>query len=138
MIISPQERMLVQDSFDKLMVNSDKTADLFYSHLFEIAPDLKPLFANANMGEQGSKLLTMIAAVVRSLNDFHRVLPAIQEMGERHVAYGVKKEHYPLLGESLLWTLEQSLGDGFTPATKEAWTNVYNSIADIATQGVYD
>ena len=138
MIISPEERMLVQDSFNKVMANSDNAADLFYGYLFEIAPELEPLFANANMGEQGSKLMNMIAAVVGSLNDFHRVLPALKEMGERHVGYGVKKEHYPLLGESLLWTLEQSLGDEFSPAAKEAWANVYNIIVDVATQEAYD
>lgn len=137
-IISPEERMLVQDSFNKMMTNSDTAADLFYSHLFEIAPQLKPLFADADMGDQGHKLMNMIAAIVGSLNDIHRVLPAIRELGERHVTYGVQKEHYALLGETLLWTLEQSLGDEFTPATEAAWANVYNNIVDVATQEAND
>lgn len=138
MIISPQERMLVQDSFEKMMANSDTAADLFYPHLFEVAPQLQPLFAEANMGEQGRKLMNMIAAVVGSLNDMHRVLPEIKEMGERHVNYGVKPEHYPILGETLLWTIEQVLGDEFTPAAKEAWANVYKTIVDVATQDAYE
>jgi hemoglobin-like flavoprotein len=46
------------------------------------------------------------------------------------VAYGVTDEHYSSVGRALIWTLERVLGADFTPEVKEAWTTVYNVIAD--------
>jgi hemoglobin-like flavoprotein len=58
-----------------------------------------------------------------------RLLPAVRLLGQRHVGYGVQSSHYQTVGEALLWTLGQGLGDKFTPAVEEAWTAAYLLLA---------
>jgi hypothetical protein len=89
------------------------------------------------MKEQGRKLMAMIGTAVNALSNVEAVVPAIQDMGKRHVAYGVKPEDYDSVGAALLWTLEQGLGDDFTPDTKEAWATVYGLVATTMKDAAY-
>jgi hemoglobin-like flavoprotein len=72
----------------------------------------------------------VIGTVVNGLNMLDQLSPAVSNLGRRHMAYGVTDEHYSSVGRALIWTLEQVLGADFTPEVKEAWTTVYNVIAD--------
>lgn len=119
---------LVQDSWAKVVPIADTAAMLFYDRLFESAPDVKPLF-KGDIKSQGRKLMAMISVAVNGLSNLETIVPAVQDLGRRHVKYNVKKEHYAVVGSSLLWTLEQGLGDAFTPETKDAWTAVYGVLA---------
>ena len=79
----------------------------------------------------------MIDVAVKGLNDLDTLVPAVQELGNRHPAYGVKAEHFDSVGAALLWTLEQGLGDEFTPDVKEAWTEVYNVLSGVMKEAGY-
>ena len=118
----------VQSTFAKVEPIAPQAAELFYGRLFELDPSLKPMF-KGNMEEQGAKLMRMIGIAVRGLNDLGSIVPAVQNLGVRHIEYGVKDEHYDTVGAALLWTLEQGLGDDFTPDVKQAWTDVYTVLA---------
>ncbi len=126
--MTPEQIKLVQESWEKVKPISDKAAELFYGKLFEINPGYKALFPN-DMAEQGRKLMAMINTAVNSLNNLEAVVPAVQDMGKRHVAYGVKPEDYDAVGEALLWTLGAGLGDAFTEPVKQAWTDTYVILA---------
>ena len=119
---------LVQESFAKVAPIAETAAGLFYQRLFELDPSLAGLF-KGDMKEQGRKLMTMIAAAVRGLDDVGRLLPVLQNLGAKHAGYGVKDADYDTVGAALLWTLERGLGDAFTPEVKAAWAAVYAVIA---------
>lgn len=127
--MKPEQRMLVQTSFEKVLPIADTAAALFYSRLFALNPGLKMMF-KGDMQEQGRKLMTMLKVAVSSLDRLDQLVPAVQKLGERHATYGVQAEHYEAVGAALLWTLEQGLGDAFTPATREAWATVYVLLAN--------
>ncbi len=127
--MTPTQVQLVQATWEKVVPIADTAASLFYGKLFELDPSLKPLFTS-DIKEQGKKLMQMITVAVRGLNDLDKLVPAVQALGRRHVAYGVKDEHYATVGTALLWTLEKGLGDAFTPDVKEAWATVYGILAD--------
>lgn len=127
--MTPTQVELVQATWEKVVPIADTAASLFYGKLFELDPSLKPLFTS-DIKEQGKKLMQMITVAVRGLNDLDKLVPAVQALGRRHVAYGVKDEHYATVGTALLWTLEKGLGDAFTPDVKEAWATVYGILAD--------
>ena len=114
--MTADEVVLVQSSFAQVAPIADTASALFYGRLFETNPELRPLFAE-DMTEQRRKLIQMLAMVVGGLSRPETVLPAAQALGVRHVSYGVTPEHYAPVGAALLWTLEQGLGDEFTPAT---------------------
>lgn len=119
---------LVQASWEKCVPIADQAAALFYGRLFELDPSLKPLF-KTDIKEQGKKLMTMITVAVRGLGDLGKLVPAVQDLGKRHVAYGVTDAHYDTVGAALIWTLEKGLGASFTADVKEAWVEVYTVLA---------
>lgn len=126
--MTPEQVALVQSSWEKVVPIKEKAAELFYGKLFELDADLKPLF-KGDMVEQGRKLMMMINTVVTKLNKLDEIVPAVQDLGKRHVAYGVTDAHYDTVGAALLWTLGAGLGDAFTDEVKEAWTAAYTTLA---------
>ncbi|EON21046.1 hemoglobin-like protein (Hmp) [Cupriavidus sp. GA3-3] len=126
--MTPQEITLVQSSWQKVVPIKEKAAELFYGKLFEMDPSLRPLFKGDTV-EQGRKLMAMINTVVTKLDQLDDIVPAVQELGRRHVAYGVKDEDYDTVAGALLWTLGAGLGDAFTDEVKGAWTSAYVILA---------
>lgn len=126
--MTPQQLILVQESWEKVKPISDTAAQLFYGKLFELDPSLKDMF-KGDMAEQGKKLMTMINVAVNGLKRLEAIVPAVQDLGKRHVGYGVKDEDYDTVGAALVWTLSQGLGDGFTDEVKDAWVSVYGILA---------
>lgn len=131
---------LVQSSFEKVKPIAATAAEIFYTKLFELDPKLKPLFPTAKegaMAEQGNKLMMMLSSAVAGLSALDKLIPILQDLGKRHVAYKVEKSHYDTVGAALLGTLEAGLGDDFTPEVKAAWTKVYTVMAGVMIEAAY-
>ena len=128
--MTPQQVALVQSSFRKVVPIAPQAAEIFYARLFELAPQVRPLF-NGDMKEQGRKLMTMLATVVNGLHRLDMIVPAAQALARRHVAYGAEPAHYPVVGAALLDTLAQGLGEDFTPEVREAWTTAYGTLSGV-------
>ena len=127
--MTPDQVKAIQDSFAKVVPISEQAAALFYGRLFEIAPEVKPLF-RGDIKEQGRKLMAMLAAVVNGLGNLESVLPAASALAKRHVDYGVKAADYEPVGAALLWTLERGLGPQWTPELAAAWAEAYAVLSD--------
>lgn len=134
--MTPQQVEQVQATFAKIAPIADQAATLFYGRLFETAPEVRALFSG-DMDVQGQKLMNAIATVVNSLGEIAAVTPAVCDLAKRHVAYGVRPEHYELVGGALLWTLEQELGDDFTPAVSAAWAAAYAVLSEMMIAAAY-
>jgi hemoglobin-like flavoprotein len=128
MAMTPAQVDEVKRSFALVAPIADQAGTLFYTRLFEIDPSLRPLF-KADIEAQSKKLMQMIAVAVNGLDRLETIVPAIQALGARHAGYGVTDEHYDTVATALLWTLEQGLGDAFTPAAREAWIAAYLLLA---------
>ena len=122
--MTPEQVKAIQDSFKLVAPISEQAAALFYGRLFEIAPEVKPLF-RGDMAEQGRKLMATLGVVVNGLGNLEAVLPAASALAKRHVDYGVKAQDYAPVGAALLWTLESGLREHWTPAVAEAWGAAY-------------
>ena len=128
--MTDEQVRLVQESFDKVRPISEVTADLFYKRLFELDPSLRVMF-KGDLKEQGKKLMSTLSFAVNGLAKLDSIVGAVEELGRRHVGYGVKTEHYATVGEALLWTLQQGLGDDFTSEVKFAWVEAYGLLAGV-------
>jgi nitric oxide dioxygenase len=133
-MIMPDDIVRVRASFALVVPIKEATADLFYGRLFEIAPQARALFPD-DLSEQKRKLMAMIATAVGGLNKLDALAPTVKALGARHVAYGAKAEHYAVVGEALLWTLERGLGEAFTPEVRQSWTKVYGTLAALMQAG---
>ena len=134
--MTPEQVQLVQQSFSKVAPIADQAALMFYDRLFEVAPQVKAMFP-ADMTEQRKKLMATLAIVVNGLSNLESILPAASALATRHVAYGAKAEHYPVVGSALLWTLEKGLGEAWTADVAGAWTAAYGTLSSFMISEAY-
>ncbi|HEV8696367.1 MAG TPA: globin family protein [Candidatus Limnocylindrales bacterium] len=129
--MTPTEKQLIRSTWAAVEPIQDVASDLFYARLFELDPKLAALFAETDMRRQGRMLMQTLAIVVKSLDDLSVVVPAVEALGRRHVGYGVQPEDYGTVGAAFLWTLEQGLGDAFTPEARAAWAGAYGIVSSV-------
>lgn len=132
--MTPEEKILVQQTFAQVVPIAEQAATLFYGRLFELDPSLRPLF-KGDIGEQGKKLMQTIGYCVSKLNVLEEIVPTVKDLGRKHAGYGVKESAYDTVGVALLWTLDKGLGAAFTPEVKAAWTEVYGILAATMIEG---
>lgn len=126
--MTPEKIDLVTESWKQIAPIADAAATLFYDKLFELDPALRSLF-KGDMQEQKKKLMQTLAFAVSSLRKPEALLPAVQALGQRHAGYGVSDSMYDTVATALLWTLEKGLGEAWTPTLKQAWVEVYVTLA---------
>ncbi|MEM7464034.1 MAG: globin family protein, partial [Pseudomonadota bacterium] len=134
-LITPQQKQMVWKTWEKIVPIADTAADLFYSRLFEIDPDVKTLFAKSDMSTQKTKLIQTLASAISCLDSTETLKPLLVDLGRKHADYGVVASHYETVGSALLWTLEQGLGEDWTPEAAAGWTAAYIFIAETMQSG---
>lgn len=134
--MTPDQIDQIQASFKKVAPIADVAADIFYTRLFEIAPEVKPMF-KGDISEQGKKLMATLGVVVNGLKNLDAIVPVAEQLAVKHIDYGVKEEHYQPVGEALIFTLEKGLGEDFTPELKESWTAAYSTLAGAMIAAAY-
>ena len=122
---------LVQDSFrTQVQPIADAAATLFYARLFELDPDLRPLF-KTDPAVQRRALMSMLGTAINGLDHLDSLVPAVENLGRRHVGYGVRDRDYDTVGQALLDTLDQGLGESFNPELRAAWAEAYGLLASV-------
>jgi hemoglobin-like flavoprotein len=129
--MTPEQQALVRDSWERFEPTVRSAGAHFYDRLFELDPEARRLFAATDMSVQEAKLMQMFDDIVRSLDQPAELVPEVAALGRRHAHYGVKDGDYESVGAALLWTLEQVLGEAFTPDVREAWSEAYLLVATV-------
>jgi hemoglobin-like flavoprotein len=124
--MTPEQIRLVQGSWQR--IEPVRFASLFYSRLFALDPSVRKLF-KTDLEEQGRKAMTVISTAVGSLARLDRIAPAVQDLGRRHVGYGVEERHYAVVGVALIWTLEHELKHHFNAEVDQAWRAAYQILS---------
>jgi methyl-accepting chemotaxis protein len=119
----------LETSFDLVAPRGDELMDEFYSRLFETAPAVKPLFAHTDLKRQKAMLLGTLVLLRKSLRDIDAIVPKLRELGARHVAYGARPEHYPVVGEVLLASMAAVAGPAWKPEYERAWSEAFSVVA---------
>jgi nitric oxide dioxygenase len=93
---------------------------LLFKNIFTIAPgalqlfsfrDTKNLYENPKFKTHVKKVVNTVGVAVEMLENLDELVPILQQQGKNHVPREVKPEHYPIVGQALLDTLEAGLGD---------------------------
>jgi hemoglobin-like flavoprotein len=122
--MTPHQIELVQNSLNMIAPNLESVTMTFYDRVFERDPSLRRMFHGPQQA-QARKLGHVLTVVVSGLSRPQQILGAVEELGRRHLLYGVRQEHYATVGAALLWTLQTGLGDAFTSEVREAWACAY-------------
>ncbi len=134
-MLNEKQKELVRTSFAAVAPIAPTAAALFYRRLFELDPTLRGMFRQANMEEQGRKLMQALSMAVASLDRLETLIQPLKAMGRRHAEYGVETGHYETVAAALLLTLEEGLGKLFTEEVRDAWTQVYALLAQTMQEG---
>jgi hemoglobin-like flavoprotein len=127
-MMTAQEITLIKKSWSIFRdIDPALVGDVFYSKLFLENPELRKMFPR-QMEAQYRKLLDMLSTIVARL-ERDELSEDIAAMAWRHEGYGVKPEHYNMVGKALLWTLQKGLGDEWTREVQSAWINCYSILS---------
>jgi nitric oxide dioxygenase len=128
---------VIKTTWKLAAANAETVGPLFYNTLFEIAPELKPMFGRTTVPEQSKKLLAMLAYVISKLDSLEDIIDEIAKLARRHVKYGVEDSHYTYVGQALLMTLEKGLGSAWNEEVKEAWATCYGVLSTAMMNAAY-
>ena len=129
-----RQTQLIRQSFESAAEFQIAFTKLFYGRLFELQPTLRPLF-KISIEEQSKKLLDTLRTIVDGVDRIDELRPALQELGRKHVRYGVRPEYYEVLRSALLWTFAQALGVEFDTETRAAWDQILRIVSSIMLEG---
>jgi hemoglobin-like flavoprotein len=135
--MNARQKQIVVESFPLIREIAIPVSLLFYGRLFDLDPSLRKLFT-IDMTEQSKKLVAMLDSIVSSIDDWDKIVPVLRELGQRHVAYGVKPEHYDTLCSALVWAFGQGLQPGFNEEVRSAWTAIIQAVNEQMKIGAAD
>jgi hemoglobin-like flavoprotein len=127
-IMTSDQMLLLRMSFVTVMDRKAEAGRVFYDHLFTIAPELRVLF-KGDMNAQAHKFIEMLAIVVGLLSNPTALSQTLTQLSHRHRGYSVHDKHFDYVGDALLLTLADILGEEFTPELKTTWRDLYNMVA---------
>lgn len=132
--MKPPHKHLIRKSFATVEAHGSIAALIFYRRLFELDPELRPLF-KGDIEVQAKKLTDMLGSLISLLEQGEALEAELEAMGARHAGYGVQDSHYATVGEALLTMVEEVLGDDYTAETEEAWTILYQAVEMLMKRG---
>jgi hemoglobin-like flavoprotein len=125
----------LETSFDIVAPRGDDLMDVFYARLFDAAPAVRPLFASTDLRRQKAMLLGALVLVRKSLRDLDAILPALHKLGARHVRYGARAEHYPVVAAVLIASMAEIAGPAWSPRHEQAWAAALGVVAGAMLEG---
>jgi hemoglobin-like flavoprotein len=118
----------LETSFDAVAPHGDELMNVFYARLFAAAPGVRSLFPR-DMERQKKMLLSALVLLRKSLRNLEGIVPALRELGARHVAYGARPEHYPVVGAALIAAMVEIAGPEWKPEYTDAWSAAFEVVA---------
>lgn len=126
----------VQASYQDLGPSKGFLTNVFYRRLFAIAPQARALFPE-DMSEQMSKLESMLDFLVNNLRQPMFLAGKIKRLARRHVTYGAEPAHYELVGEALIYALDELTPGGLSHERKLLWGQVYGFVSTTMIDAAY-
>ncbi|TCP32307.1 nitric oxide dioxygenase [Scopulibacillus darangshiensis] len=124
---------IVKATVPVLEEKGDAITVSFYNHLFSEHPELYNVFNQTHQKQQKQQraLAQAVLAAAKHIDKLEAILGSVKGIAHKHRSIGVKPEHYPIVGENLLWAIKDVLGDAATDEIMQAWEIAYGEIAKV-------
>lgn len=131
--LSAEHRAIVKATVPVLAEHGVAITTHFYKRVLNQNPSLRNIFNSAHQGSgsQPAALAHAVFAYASHIDDLGALTSAVSRIGHKHASLGILPEHYPIVGENLLASFKEVLGDAITPEIIEAWAAAYGQLADI-------
>ncbi|UBH13876.1 globin domain-containing protein [Macrococcus armenti] len=135
-MLTEETKNIVKATIPVLEEHGTEITSAFYKHMFEQHPELLNVFnkTNQKLGRQQTALAQTVIAAAKHIDHLEAIIPNVNQIAHKHRALEIKPEHYPIVGENLIWAIQHVLGDAATPEIVDAWTKTYGVIADLFIQ----
>ncbi len=128
------EAHAVAASYTRVLPRAKDFTAKVYEHLFAADPSLRALFP-ADVEEQKTKLAHALRVSVEGLRDPERLVPFLQDLGRRHIAYGIQPAHFDTLGNAIHAALREFDAENWNSELSSAWRSAYGFLATAMRQG---
>ena len=128
----------LETSFDLVAPRGDQLVEMFYVRLFAAAPAVKELFAGTDLPRQRTVLLRTLVLLRKALRGLDAIVPALRSLGARHVAYGVRPDHYPVVADALIAAMAEVAGAAWQPRYERAWSAALEVVSSVMLAGAND
>lgn len=132
-MLSAQTIAIVKATAPVLDEHGETLTKHFYKRMFAHNPEVLPFFNPANQagGTQQRALAAAICAYAANIDNLEVLGGAVELIAQKHASLMIKPEHYPVVGENLLASIREVLGDAATDDIINAWAEAYGFLADI-------
>ena len=131
-MLTQKEISIIKDTVPLLQEEGQTITSKFYNRLFETHPELKNIFNQTNQkkGLQSSALAMAVLSAADNIDDLSPIVPAIMPVVYKHCALQVTPDHYPIVGETLLWAIKEVTGLTDDSEIIQTWGKAYHVIAE--------
>lgn len=131
--LSPEHTQIIKATVPVLAEHGVTITSHFYKRMLNAHPELKNIFNSAHQatGTQPAALAHSVWAYAANIDNLGALGAAVSRIGHKHASLGVTADQYPIVGEHLLASIKEVLGDAATPAILDAWAAAYQQLADI-------
>ncbi len=122
-------------SFRIIEPQLDEVVTVFYRQLFEAAPQIRSMFPD-DLGRQKKHMVNALLLVAKNVPDIENLIEPLREMGARHISYGTREEHFPIVRDTMVYALGQVAGYTWTPQLNDDWTHALDVISGYMIEGM--
>lgn len=132
-MLSQKTIAVVKSTAPILQEHGETLTKHFYKRMFSHNPEVAPFFnpANQSEGTQQRALAGAICAYAANIDNLDVLGGAVELIAQKHASLQIKPEHYPIVGQNLLASIQEVLGAGATDDIINAWGEAYGFLADI-------
>jgi len=131
--LSTEQKEIVKSTAPVLSEHGIAITSHFYKRMLDKHPELKNIFNSAHQstGAQPAALAHAVWAYAVNIDNLGALNTAVSRIGHKHASLGVTPDQYPIVGENLLASIRDVLGDAVDKPVLDAWKAAYQQLADI-------
>jgi nitric oxide dioxygenase len=73
--------------------------------------------------------MSTLGVILQHLDDPQTLRPHLEHLAQGHAAFGVKPEHFRVMGQALIWAMRKTMGENFPDGAAAAWETAYELLA---------
>ena len=132
-MLNAQTIAIVKSTAPILEEHGEVLTQYFYKRMFSHNPEVVSYFNPANQaaGLQQRALAGAICAYAANIDNLEALGSAVELIAQKHSSLQIQPEHYPIVGENLLASIKEVLGEAATEEVINAWKEAYGFLANV-------